>query len=75
MLWRILQQRFAWTSWPTAIASTFVGQSMENGCGEDRLGAVALDGVCFQGGYGAACGGQLYMATGAVAAWFTAEMS
>lgn len=59
----------------TAIASTFVGQSMENGCGEDRLGAVALDGVCFQGGYGAACGGQLYMATGAVAAWFTAEMS
>ena len=49
---------------------------MENGCGEDRLGAVALDGVCFQGGgYGAACGGQLYMATGAVAAWFTAEMS
>lgn len=25
--------------------------------------------------HGAACGGQLYMATGAVAAWFTAEMS
>jgi hypothetical protein len=59
----------------TAIASTFVGQSMENGYGEDRLGAAALDGVCFQGGYGAACGGQHYVTTGAVAAWFLAEMS